>query len=126
MTQQGDPYENRTGGPAIAERVNGILKTDFRLNRVFVSFDEAVKAVDKGIHNYNHLRPHMSCGYLTPAVAHMTDLPLKKHWKHLGTHLPNSEVPEPWTRAGFRLCNGQHDDPGFEGGPPAIRLQAER
>ena len=35
MTQQGDPYENRTGGPAIAERVNGILKTDFRLNRVF-------------------------------------------------------------------------------------------
>jgi len=29
MTQHGDPYEN-----AIAERVNGILKTDFRLNQV--------------------------------------------------------------------------------------------
>lgn len=42
MTQQGDPYEN-----AIAERVNGILKTDFRLNRVFITFEEAQKAVEK-------------------------------------------------------------------------------
>ncbi|GAB4039354.1 integrase core domain-containing protein [Spirosoma gilvum] len=48
MTQQGDPYEN-----AIAERVNGILKTDFRLNRVFVTFEEAEKAVEKSIYNYN-------------------------------------------------------------------------
>lgn len=55
MTQQGDPYEN-----AIAERVNGILKTDFRLNRVFITFEEAEKAVHKSIYNYNHLRPHMS------------------------------------------------------------------
>lgn len=55
MTQQGDPYEN-----AIAERVNGILKTDFRLNRVFVTFEEAEKAVEKSIYNYNHLRPHMN------------------------------------------------------------------
>lgn len=76
MTQYGDPYEN-----AIAERVNGILKTDFRLNRVFLSFEEAVKAVDKSIYNYNHLRPHMSCGYLTPAAAHLSDEPLKKYWK---------------------------------------------
>ena len=53
MTQQGDPYENRTGGPAIAERVNGILKTDFRLNRVFVTFEEAERAVHKSIYNYN-------------------------------------------------------------------------
>ncbi len=76
MTQNGDPYEN-----AVAERVNGILKTDFRLNRVFTMFDEAQKAVDKSVYNYNHLRPHMSCGYLTPVVAHQTEPPLKKHWK---------------------------------------------
>ena len=75
MTQNGDPYKN-----AVAERVNGILKTDFRLNRVFTMFDEALKAVDKSVYNYNHLRPHMSCGYLTPAVAHQTKPPLKKHW----------------------------------------------
>lgn len=76
MTQQGDPYEN-----AIAERVNGILKTDFRLNRVFTTFEEAEKAVEKSIYNYNHLRPHMSCGYLTPVLAHQSEHPLKKFWK---------------------------------------------
>ena len=76
MTQQGDPYEN-----AVAERVNGILKTDFRLNRVFTTFDEAARAVEQSIHNYNHLRPHMSCGYLTPAAAHSSTEPLQKHWK---------------------------------------------
>jgi putative transposase len=76
MTQQGDPYEN-----AVAERVNGILKTEFLLNQVFSSFDEASRAVEMSIHNYNHLRPHMSCDYLTPAMAHVTNQPLKKHWK---------------------------------------------
>ncbi|MCP1385811.1 IS3 family transposase [Runella sp. S5] len=76
MTQSGDPYEN-----AIAERINGILKTDFRLNRVFTTFEEAAKAVSKSIYNYNNLRPHMSCDYLTPSVAHESKLPLKKHWK---------------------------------------------
>lgn len=76
MTQNGDPYEN-----AIAERVNGILKTDFRLNRVFTTFDEAARAVEQSVRNYNHLRPHMSCGYLTPAAAHASTEPLQKHWK---------------------------------------------
>jgi len=36
MTEDGDPYEK-----AIAERVNGLLKMDFRLNRVFSTFEEA-------------------------------------------------------------------------------------
>ena len=76
MTQQGDPYEN-----AVAERVNGILKTDFRLNRVFSTFDEAARVVEQSVRNYNHLRPHMSCGYLTPAAAHVSTEPLQKHWK---------------------------------------------
>ena len=74
MTQQGDPYEN-----AVAERVNGILKMDFRLNRIFTTFDEAARAVEQSIYNYNHLRPHMSCGYLTPAAAHISTEPLQKH-----------------------------------------------
>jgi len=76
MTQLGDPYEN-----AIAERVNGIWETDFRLNRVFTTFDEAARAVEQSVRNYNHLRPHMSCGYLTPAAAHASTAPLQKHWK---------------------------------------------
>ena len=76
MTQHGDPYEN-----AVAERVNGILKTDFRLNRVFATFDEAARAVDQCVRNYNHLRSHMNCGYITPVAAHISTKPLQKHWK---------------------------------------------
>lgn len=57
MTQHGDPYKN-----AVAERVSGILKTDFRLNRVFTTFDEAARVVKQSVRNYNHLRPHMSYG----------------------------------------------------------------
>ena len=37
MTDNGDPYEN-----AMAERVNGILKVDFKLHRVFKSHAEAL------------------------------------------------------------------------------------
>nr|WP_262898965.1 IS3 family transposase [Hymenobacter piscis] len=44
MTENGDPYEN-----AIAERVNGILKIDFRLNQVFHTFEEAQRAVEASI-----------------------------------------------------------------------------
>jgi putative transposase len=73
MSQYIYPYEN-----AIVERVNGILKTDFRLNHVFTSFEEAARAVERSIYNYNHLRPHMSCDYLTPAATHSKDQPLKK------------------------------------------------
>jgi len=76
MTDKGDPYEN-----AVAERLNGILKTDFNLCRVFNDREEALLAVDKSIHAYNHLRPHMSCDYLTPIEAHQSTGALKKKWK---------------------------------------------
>jgi putative transposase len=76
MTEKGDPYEN-----AIAERVNGILKTEFLLNRTFATFDEAAAAVDMAIDKYNHVRPHASCNYLTPAMAHEQSGLLKKRWK---------------------------------------------
>jgi len=76
MTDNGDPYEN-----AMAERVNGILKADFKLNRVFRSHAEALLAVDAAINNYNTIRPHMSCDYMTPTQAHELDGPMLKHWK---------------------------------------------
>jgi transposase InsO family protein len=77
MTEKGDPYEN-----AIAERVNGILKTDFDLGRVFKSREEALIAVTGSIHAYNNLRPHMSCDFLTPAEAHQMTGVLKKQWQN--------------------------------------------
>lgn len=76
MTEKSDPYEN-----AIAERVNGILKSEFELDRCFKSFEDAQAACDKAIELYNDLRPHGSCDYLTPAEAHLMQGPLTPRWK---------------------------------------------
>jgi transposase InsO family protein len=76
MTEKGDPYEN-----AIAERVNGILKSEFGLGNRFQSYADAVEAVRKAIHTYNTLRPHASCDYLTPEQAHGWEGKLKSKWK---------------------------------------------
>lgn len=76
MTEQGDPYEN-----AVAERVNGILKTEFGLDKTFRNFEEAKQAVDNAIRIYNEQRPHSSCNYLTPQQAHLQKGELQKRWK---------------------------------------------
>lgn len=76
-TQNGEAYEN-----PIAERVNGILKTEFYLNEVFKSRSQALMRVRASIDAYNNLRPHMSCSFLTPQQAHFADQPLIKHWKN--------------------------------------------
>lgn len=75
MTEKGDPYEN-----AIAERINGILKGEFNLNRSFSNRNEAIETIEKSIRAYNQLRPHMSCDYLTPTQAHEMKGILKKKW----------------------------------------------
>jgi putative transposase len=76
MTQNGSPYEN-----AIAERVNGILKTELGLGQVFNSYAAAIEPTYKAIDAYNRLRLHMSCGYLTPEQAHSKQGKFKKAWK---------------------------------------------
>lgn len=75
MTENGDPYEN-----ALAERVNGIMKSEFELDRDFNSFEEALTAVDAAIATYNDLRPHASCDYLTPGNAHQKKGALPLRW----------------------------------------------
>jgi putative transposase len=75
MTEKGDPYEN-----AIAERINGILKTEFHLSKSFQSFDDAKQATDEAIRKYNEIRPHASCDYLTPSAAHKQSGKLKARW----------------------------------------------
>ncbi len=61
MGEAGNPYDN-----AIAERVNGILKTEFYLNQTFTNYQVAIKAVEEAISMYNELRPHMSIDFKTP------------------------------------------------------------
>lgn len=76
MTQSGSPYEN-----AIAERINGILKTELNLNKIFANYTAAVPVVHTAIDAYNRLRPHMSCGNLTPDNAHKQTGMFIKKWK---------------------------------------------
>jgi putative transposase len=68
MTQSGSPYDN-----AIAERINGILKAEFKLQNVFGNFAEANTAVEEAVYKYNHLRLHASCGYKTPQYTHIQE-----------------------------------------------------
>jgi len=83
MTEKGDPYEN-----AIAERVNGILKQEFELDRKFKSVGDAQNAVSKAIQTYNEQRPHSSCDYLTPQQAHQKEGLLTAKWKSKNEAVP--------------------------------------
>ena len=65
MTQNGDVYQN-----AVAERVNGILKIDFFLNRTFRSIHQAMTHVKQSVLIYNTERPHLSLGYQTPETVY--------------------------------------------------------
>ena len=76
MTEKGDPYEN-----ALAERVNGILKSEFGLSGKFDSFQQASARVDYVINIYNNLRPHSSINYLTPEQAHLQHGQIPARWK---------------------------------------------
>ena len=77
MTERGDPYEN-----ALAERVNGILKQEFLLKRVFAGFEEAQQAVQRAIGTYNSRWPHGSLYYLTAGQAHEKQQEvLQRKWK---------------------------------------------
>jgi len=77
MTDKGDPYEN-----AIAERVNGILKTEWLYLITLKSKEQARKVIDKIVYLYNNERPHESIGNMTPAAARSASGQPKKLWKN--------------------------------------------
>src|SRR4030095_11292192 len=55
MAEAGNCYEN-----AMAERINGILKDEFNLDRTFRNIAHARKSTGQAIKTYNTRRPHMS------------------------------------------------------------------
>lgn len=65
MTEDQHVYEN-----AKAERVNGILKNEFLLGEVLISYEVALKLVAEAIQIYNDERLHLSLDYQTPATVH--------------------------------------------------------
>ncbi|NVZ67055.1 IS3 family transposase [Pseudomonas gingeri] len=64
MTDGYDCYQN-----ALAERINGILKTEFLLYRP-KNLADAVKMVDESVLIYDGERPHLSLKYKTPDAVH--------------------------------------------------------
>lgn len=77
MTEDYKPTDN-----AIAERVNGIIKSEtlYRKDR-FNSIEHARNVIGRYIHFYNYRRPHMSIGYKIPAVVHLEEGVQKRMWK---------------------------------------------
>ena len=75
MTENGRPSEN-----AMAERVNGILKTEL-LQPKYKDWKNASAAVNKAIDIYNNKRPHLSIEMMTPQKAHLQKGELKMLWK---------------------------------------------
>jgi len=61
MTEENHVYEN-----AVAERVNGILKTEFLLGERLQSVQVAQKLATEAIKTYNQQRLHLSLDYQTP------------------------------------------------------------
>lgn len=77
MTESYDPYAN-----AVAERVNGILKSEFigyKNNFTLPIMNELIK---NSITIYNEIRPHYSCSYNTPLQMHQQDTIKIKTYKN--------------------------------------------
>lgn len=69
MTEQDHCAEN-----ALAERMNGILKQEYRLGMEFATKAQARLAISQGIWLYNTKRPHAALNYQMPAAVHQSGL----------------------------------------------------
>jgi transposase InsO family protein len=65
MTETNHCAEN-----ALAERVNGILKSEYSLGATFRCKTSARRAVSQAVHLYNHRRPHTALQMRFPAEVH--------------------------------------------------------
>lgn len=65
MTESNHCAEN-----ALAERMNGILKSEYSLGREFKTKEAARLAVDQAVHLYNTRRPHTALKFRVPADVH--------------------------------------------------------
>lgn len=84
MTQNSDPYEN-----AVAERINGILKQEFMIDKYNQKAEIMKQVVKEAVDIYNELRPHYSNYMLTPNQMHLQNLIKMRTYK-----TKNSSKPE--------------------------------
>ena len=86
MTQSGDPLEN-----AIAERVNGILKTEL-ISSAYEDIDKAALSISRAVIIYNFKRRHSSLNYQIPNDVHQQKGPQIKRWKNYYQKPRNKET----------------------------------
>ena len=65
MTETNHCAEN-----ALAERMNGILKSEYGLGHKFKTKHSIRRAVDQAVHLYNTRRPHTALQFRVPAEVH--------------------------------------------------------
>jgi len=80
MTQNSDPYEN-----AVAERINGILKQEFNIDKINKELPIMKILVKNAIDIYNDKRPHISNNLLTPNQMHLQNEIKIKTYKRKNT-----------------------------------------
>jgi transposase InsO family protein len=68
MTDGYDCYQN-----ALAERVNGILKTEL-LTAIPLDLSQAATMIEQAVNIYNHQRPHQALKYKTPDAVHRASI----------------------------------------------------
>ena len=76
MTENGDPYEN-----AIAERINGILKSEL-IRSSYDTVDDASSHISRCITIYNYRRRHASLNWQIPDQVHRQQGPQTRRWKN--------------------------------------------
>jgi putative transposase len=86
MTNNGDPLEN-----AIAERMNGILKSEL-ISSYYNTIDEASVHISRCITIYNYRRRHSSLNWQIPAEVHKQKGPQIRRWKNYYQPPKNKEV----------------------------------
>lgn len=86
MTQNGDPLEN-----AIAERVNGILKTEL-ISSYYDNIEQAATHINRCIIIYNHKRRHSSLNWQIPADVHLQKGMQIRRWKNYYSTPKNKEI----------------------------------
>ena len=76
MTQNSDPYEN-----AVAERINGILKQEFYIDKYNKDLPIMKQIIKETVDIYNQKRPHLSNHMLTPNQMHEQSKVVMKTYK---------------------------------------------
>ena len=86
MTQSGDPLEN-----AIAERVNGILKTEL-ISSSYEDIKQAALHINRCVIIYNYKRRHTSLNWQIPADVHLQKGPQIRRWKNYYATPKNNKI----------------------------------